>query len=414
MLPFFFMLALRDQTKSHNGPRTLQLSMVASVTANLSGLMTGGLYLFLKSNTLSTIGPRFKAGRHDKPRTRPTIQRFGSNASGPDFNNHMMQPVSGPGTLRKMDSNSSLISKEKQTGAGNSHLPNPLRSNPSVRIPRSIEPAEMSFSGASHIRKRSYSLFPNGTPKRKPSATLLPSTTYNPTADGRPVRDDEIALEHLRPPPSIWSIAKARHRRDSSMISSATVQIGLRLSNVNDISPVPFDFAPAVNASVVSLDCPKEKEKRQAGQRPSPVVTSKTTLTPPLTLDTTVAETSPRSDPAREATIDTLPPVPIRGQPISQFLEDDDYSSSYGDDGTDIPDAPDAPDAHDAAKEGEQVITLSPTVYNAQSPAKREVVSPKLTVLPSSKFNAKSSGSPRSPANRAATGINPPATGDWI
>jgi hypothetical protein len=198
------------------------------------------------------------------------------------------------------------------------------------------------------------------------------------------------------------------------MISSATVQIGLRLSNVNDISPLPIGFNPGVNESVVSLDRPDEKEKGQAWKRPSPLTTPGVALTAPLRLNTKVAETGLTRDPVKEAKMKTLPPVPIPGQPIPQSSEDDDYSSSYEDDGNDMSNAPDATDRHDAAEDSEQVVTLSPTVYNAQSPVKREAASLKLTTLPSTRFNAKSSRSPRSPPRRAATGNVPPSTGDWI
>lgn len=414
VIPFFFALAFKHRTKSHNGPQTLQLSMVASVAANLSGLLTGGLYLFIKSNTLSTIRPRFKEGGHDGQRIRPAIRRFSSHASGPDFNGHILQPVSGPGTLRRTESDSSLIGKEKHNGAGDSQFPNPLRSNPSVRIPQSIQPAQTLSSGASHVRKRSYSLFPNGTSRWKsPAATFLPTTTYASTTHGsaEAERAVESTVDQLRPPPSIWSLAKARHRRDSSMVSSATVQIGLRLSNVNDIIPMPFGSALAADASVVSLACPKEKEKNLPGSRPSPIVTLKTTRVPALSSNRTMKGTSPRRDPVKDVKTKALQPVTTNDQPTNQSPKDDDYSSSYDDDENDISDAA---DGHDAAEDSDQVVTLSPTVYSAPSPRKREVVSPKAATLPSSTFHAMSSDSPRSLSPRAATGRIPPATGDWI
>lgn len=404
MIPFFFMLAFSDQNDPGNGPQTLNLAMVGSVAASVSGLMTGGLYLFLKSNTLSTIGPKNKAGEYERQRMKHTIRRYSTNASDPDFNGHMMQPVAGPRGLRSMDSESSLISNEKEDEAGleaqsnappsseyNNQRLNPLRSNPSLRIPRTPEPAQMSSSGIGHMRKRSYSLFPNGSPSLKSSTTLLPSTTYTPMANARPIRDAESALDNLKPPPSIRNLAMGRfgHRRDSSMISSATVQIGLRLSNVDDMAPMPAPIDP----DVISLECPKEK--KQVGRRPSPLTTSETATGLGLTLDTTVStipDASPKRNPVKDARMKTLPPVPIPGQPIPT---DNDYSSNYDD------------------EEEEQVQTLSPTVYNS-SPTKPKPASPKAVgfTLPSTRFNA--SNSPRSPPRRAATGDAPQTKADWI
>jgi hypothetical protein len=402
MIPFFFMLAFSDQSDPSNGPQTLNLAMIGSVAASVSGLMTGGLYLFLKSNTLSTIGPKNKAGEYERQRMKHTIRRYGSNASDPDFNGHMMQPVAGPRGLRSMNSEASLISNEKEDEAGleaqsnapasseyNAQHLNPLRSNPSLRIPRAPEPAQMSSSGIGHMRKRSYSLFPNGNPSLKSSATLLPSTTYTPMANARPIRDAESALDNLKPPPSIRNLAMGRfgHRRDSSMISSATVQIGLRLSNINDMLPMPAPIDP----DVISLECPKEK--KQVGRRPSPLTTSEPAAA--LTLDTTVStipDASPKRNPVKDARMKTLPPVPIPGQAITT---DDGYSSNYDD---------------EEDEEEEQVQTLSPTVYNS-SPTKPKPATPGFT-LPSTRFNA--SNSPRSPPRRTATGDAPQTKADWI
>ncbi|KAB5563360.1 hypothetical protein GE09DRAFT_1219918 [Coniochaeta sp. 2T2.1] len=408
MIPFFFMLAFKDQSDPSNGMQTLTLSMVGSVAASVSGLMTGGLYLFLKSNTLSTIGPKNKAGEYERQRMKHTIRRAASDL---DYNGHMMEPVRGPGSLRRMDSDSSLISNEKNEEAGinasgnstvssisNSQQPNPLRSNavlPSMTIPRTPEPAQMSTSG--HMRKRSYSLFPNNSPSTKSSATLLPSTTYTPNTPPR-ARDAQAALDALKPPPSIRNLAMGRHRRDSSMISSATVQIGLRLSSVDDM-PMP----PAISAhtttpdsDVLSLDCPKEAAKLD-GKRPSPLNTSETASpTKPEATDL------PKRNPVKDARMKTLPPVPRPGEVVPSAEDEDDDESQYEDEGE----------------------ILSPTVYNS-SPTKAKLPSPKgvgFTTLPQTRFNG---GSPRSPPGKApprrgtgdtTTSAAKPATAksDWI
>jgi hypothetical protein len=416
MIPFFFMLAFTDQSDSSNAMQTLTLSMVGSVAASVSGLMTGGLYLFLKSNTLSTIGPKNKAGEYERQRLKHTIRRFGSN--DPDYNGHMMQPVGEPGSLRRMDSDSSLISNEKEEEAVldvpgsptassryNSQQPNPLRSNavyPSLRIP---EPAQMSSaSGIGHMRKRSYSLFPNNAPSTKSSVTLLPSTTYSPYMNPR-TRDPQAALDALKPPPSIRNLAMGRHRRDSSMISSATVQIGLRLSSVDDM-PMPPAIpirATTPDSDVLSLECPKERAKLN-GKRPSPLTTSETAVDSGDEGATSLPDGSPARNPVKDARMKTLPPVPRPGE-IINATEDDDDASQY--------------------EEEEEQVTLSPTVYNSSNnssnPTKTKLTSTKETgfTLPQTRFN---NGSPRSPPVKApprrGTGDAPsqPATAksEWI
>lgn len=411
MIPFFFMLAFSDQSDPNNGMQTLTLAMVGSVAASVSGLMTGGLYLFLKSNTLSTIGPKNKAGEYERQRIKHTIRRAASG--DPDYNDHMMQPVGGPGSLRRMASDASLISNEKEEEAAlnargspiassryDSRQPNPLRSNavfPSVRMPQTPEPAQMSStSGIGHMRKRSYSLFPNN-PSTKSSVTLLPSTTYSPNANYK-ARDAQAALDALKPPPSIRNLAMGRHRRDSSMISSATVQIGLRLSSVDDM-PMP----PAIpirtttpDSDVLSLDCPKERAKFD-GKRPSPLNTSGGIGVAGSDATATLPDSSPKRDPIKDARMKTLPPVPRPGEVVPS-LEDDDDDSRYE----------------------EEEETLSPTVYNS-SPTKTKLPSPKGVgfTLPQTRFN---NGSPRSPPGKApprrGTGDTPAQSAstksDWI
>lgn len=410
MIPFFFMLAFADESDPSNGMQTLTLSMIGSVAASVSGLMTGGLYLFLKSNTLSTIGPKNKAGEYERQRMKHTIRRAASG--DPDYNDHMMQPVGAPGTLRRMDSESTLIGNEKDDEAAlggrgsptassryDSQQLNPLRSNaiyPPMTIPRTPEPAQMSStSGIGHMRKRSYSLFPNNIPSTKSSFTLLPSTTYSPNTNPR-ARDAQAALDALKPPPSLLNLAMGRHRRDSSMISSATVQIGLRLSSVDDM-PMP----PAIpvrtttpDSDVLSLGSPKERGELD-GKRPSPLNTATTTGVADAETAAPLLVSSTKRNPIKDARMKTLPPVPKPGE-VAPNVDDDDES------------------------EYEEEETLSPTVYNS-SPTKAKLSSPGGAgfTLPQTRFN---NGSPRSPPGKApprrGTGDAPTqqaaTKSDWI
>ncbi|KAK3685498.1 hypothetical protein B0T22DRAFT_220115 [Podospora appendiculata] len=397
MIPYFYVMSFVDQ-RNGNG-NALTLSMVASVVANVSGLMTGGLYLFLKSNTLSTIGPRDKIGEYEKRKLKYKIHRTESSDAG--FDSHIMDPVTGPRSLHRTNSDASLVSMEKEQqardGAGrrpsstyDGRSLNPLRANafyPLTGIPRAPEPAMMSSMAQAngHARKRSYSLFPNMVSGSKSSVTLLPATTYSPNMH-------ESAADALKPPPSMRNIF-SRHRRDSSLISSATVQIGLRLSSVDDM--LVKHKAPTGNASVYSLECPDTIASRDkamsANKRPAALNTNLSNFA-----DEPVLDESPKRDPVKNARMKTLPPVPNPGDkaPVSGSDDTDDN------------------------------VILSPSVYSpSQSPSKAKLPSPKGVgfTLPSTTFNGGSSRNPpvTTPPPRKTTGdTSPPkragTKADWI
>ncbi|KAK3325517.1 hypothetical protein B0H66DRAFT_127310 [Apodospora peruviana] len=345
MIPYFFVMSFVDQRGGNSN--ALTLSMIASVVANVSGLMTGGLYLFLKSNTLSTIGPRDKVAEYERRRQKYKIRHYEPRDED-SHDAHMMQPVAGSGSLRRVDSDASLISTEKEEEARrppsstySGQGPNPLRSNavyPTSIIPRTPEPAKLSSMSPAigHMRKRSYSLFPNNAPSIK-SVTLLPATTYSPNTK-------ESAADRLQPPPSMRNLAN-RHRRDSSLISSATVQIGLRLSSVEDMPPVAQNKVIAGDGQVHTLDCPNiQKDKiLSPNRRPAALNTS-------FDAQPALPDESPKRDPVKNAKMKTLPPVPRT-----------DDGESDGEDDTAVESDSDSEKA---------VETLSPTVYSPVKTAK--------------------------------------------
>jgi len=377
--------------------------MVASVVANVSGLMTGGLYLFLKSNTLSTIGPRDKVGEYERRKLKYKIRR--ADDSDIDTHSYRMKNVG----LRRMDSDASLISNEKdeefkdlQGGRRTSsiyddQIPNPLRSHsvyPMNGMPRAPEPAKFSSmsSAFNHMRKRSYSLFPGSAAGTKTSFTLLPATTYSPNSK-------EAAADALKPPPSMRALTSRRHRRDSSLVSSATVQIGLRFSSVDDMPPVAQTSVAKNDTKVYHLDCPKLRDK----EKDSPLSGRPAALNTPIsspTDDGTLVDDSLLRDPVKDAKMKTLPPVPNpKGAPV--VIEDE---SDCSDD-----------DEEDEEDEEDHIqVTLSPNVYNPQSPTKAKLPSPRgvgFTMLTNSATAAakpaSGSASPQKPA--AAT-----TKSDWI
>lgn len=393
MIPFFFTVAFMDRRGQRSN--ALMLGMVASVVANVSGLMTGGLYLFLKSSTLSTIGPRDKVGEYENRTARYKVTRDESadRDDGADFNN-MMRPMAGSGSLRRVDSDASLISMEKEEealdgksirSASTTHgrrSPASLRSNtPSSAgtavMPKAPEPARIppAPSAGAHMRKRSYSLFPSSAAAPKSSLTLLPATTYSPA-------------DALKPPPSMGNLANMRHRRDSSLVSSATVQIGLRLSSVDDMPPVIKNKVASGDNEVHNLECPNVlKETVMAGRKRAALDGSATT--PPPSSD--VDDESLKRDPVKDARMKTLPPVPgLDARPPSEMPE--------------------------------QETTLSPSVYSPDSPGKVKLPSPKgvgfTTPSPKSANGSSPRSPPFAPPPRRTTGEPTPrptdAKGDWI
>ncbi|KAM7204340.1 hypothetical protein V8F33_001642 [Rhypophila sp. PSN 637] len=407
MIPYFFTMSFIDQRSGNSN--ALTLSMIASVVANVSGLMTGGLYLFLKSNTLSTIGPRDKVTEYEKRRAKYKIRRYDPD-NDDSYDDQIINPVGGPGSLRRMDSEASLVPNEKEDESRDSEPrrpvspqysiqgPNPLRSNAvyaETDIPRAPEPARVSNSQVTgHVRKRSYSLFPNNAPSIK-SFTLLPATTYSPNSKPK-------GADALKPPPSMKNLM-VRHRRDSSLVSSATVQIGLRLSSVEDMPPVVKTTVAAPDTHVYSLECPELQKERllSPNKRPAKLNTNVSSFeSQPAIVDDT-----PKRDPVKSAKMKTLPPVPKPAGDESD--EEGDQTAVESDDGA-----------------SEVLVTLSPKVYspvksnnNNKLPSPRGVgFSLPATSKPSSGADLRSPPM-TAPLRRAGTGDTTPCVTEgkaWI
>ncbi|CAM1508390.1 Fc.00g052380.m01.CDS01 [Cosmosporella sp. VM-42] len=278
LIPFFFSLSFKDPRTA--GSKTLGLSMMASVVSNLSGLMTGSLYLFLRSSKCTIIAPKGLISTESKrPKTGIRIWA----PSHFDFSYQITQPISPPSGLRRTDSKESLIEREKDEeekvespkGTPMSEHPHPLSFSRLVspreplRIP---EPAQLPSSPAPRTprtptTKRSYSIFPtNEGPSQLKSAYLLPTATYTPLLSTPGIATK--STESLLPPPLILG---SNHRRDSSVVSSATVQIGLRFSNVNDMPPLNSVYLR--DSTSHDLGCPAQLQSVNS-RKPSPLVTN--------------------------------------------------------------------------------------------------------------------------------------------
>ncbi|KAK3350926.1 hypothetical protein B0H65DRAFT_103990 [Neurospora tetraspora] len=359
MIPYFYVIAFGGQRR-----HALNLSMVAAVVANISGLMTGGLYLFLKSNTISTIGPKNKDADYENRREGYNkAERYDSG--GLDFDSHIMRPVTSPGKVRRMGSNASLIRTTRDEEAEDS----PVTPTILFRTPTIPEPAQIPStpSVASHMRKESYSLFPISPPTARPSAALLPSTTYTPASSKFSDADT------LKPPPSMGFLAARGHRRNSSLVSSATVQIGLRLSSVEKVPPL---LSPGTD--VHGINCPSLGRMNTIipeRKQPPPLITD---------FDTPVNKEFPRRDSMTytepegegEEQLETLSPTVY--DPKSPADEPVLLSSKVY-----TPTSPVqkletlSPKVYSPMGPAEEVVTLSAKTYSPTTPTKTKLPSPR-------------------------------------
>jgi hypothetical protein len=283
--------------------------------------------MFLRSNTTTTAfrpkgTPGWSHGRHE-------IRFWGPNELG--FDEHMLQPVSGPRSPASIGSRASLIENEKKGALSMDSIRSPGGAQSSEKLSKSAEKAaEMPTNLAklvkpeaaalerqptrSHKRKQSYSLFPpepNATSppdkqEPKPNSTWkIPESRIKDTMAGlfrsspnqRQLAEPTFnANGLLAPPPPLFDSYSSRHRRDSSIQTSVTVQIGLRLSH-----------APT------ELQCPSPPRSRRA----SPLLRLQTNLSPifsrsPLAPSPLKDDTmrSPLSAEQRAARMKTLPPIP--------------------------------------------------------------------------------------------------------
>ncbi|TLS24907.1 hypothetical protein PpBr36_08432 [Pyricularia pennisetigena] len=268
VLPFFQQLAFEDQRSTSFSGLPLTLSIVASVVTEVSGLMTGSLYLFLRSNTMSAIGSKLSE-KEDTGRKcfKNSIQVRGTDDDQDDSG------ITSPNGLRRMDSDASIISRyTKDEEAGNMRS-NQTYANPLPSDDDFPKPPEPSYATRTSRRFKASSIFSAMRPlsTRSNNAPLLPATTYSPNApvtnsNSTAVKPHRFDFSALKPPPSMKNFGPSRHRRDSSIASHLTVQLGLRLSNVEDIrgQGPPRDSCTAVFTVVDDTGGSRNPTQQQA------------------------------------------------------------------------------------------------------------------------------------------------------
>ncbi|KAJ3483830.1 hypothetical protein NLG97_g7210 [Lecanicillium saksenae] len=242
-IPFFASLTFRNDMEVTR--LRGNLSMAAMVATNLTALTNGGLYVFLRTCQSSNIGRKgyFEVDRDKQQQQRAKKRQMRKSPMTETYTNQIEQPVAPP--ARVYQPNSPANTNRQSTVAESQ-----------IGLAQTMSATELQGLGGSpqknHARKASYSVFPQQqqqTPALNPKPlSVLPAATYTPPTLARgfsaEVNDEDIeAMEidlmrrditSLLPPPVMPGFVPG-HQRDSSMGSSATVQIGLRLSNVNDM-----------------------------------------------------------------------------------------------------------------------------------------------------------------------------------
>lgn len=422
IVPFFIYLTF-DELRDGEGTAGVTLSMIATVVANVSGLCNGGLHLFLRSNTISTIGPKDKLAEYERQQFKHKITRVDTLDNDDDYASHVMQPVKGARSLRRTESEESLIAyaaearMDSPTPRGQSTFtfgqdhPNPLKGNtvfPLSPVPRPPEPAQLPPQYSRVITRRpSYSLFPSNNATNAPPTTLLPSTTYSPNPEKNFCADCECEepMEVLKPPTQPFS----RHRRDSSMASTATVQIGLRFSNVDDMPPMARTRIDMAQSHVHTLNYsgpvgPTPLAALDASFEPSPPSSPMVPFRVPSPMSPIVPSRSstPDQDQVEWEIMKTLPPPPHAVSGVEPVAEPSRASSQP---------------AEEPASSAADTLTLSPTVYQPNSPTKAKLPSPRgvgFNMPKRSNTTPMQPESPQQPAHSRGNSDVVDSRGQWI
>ncbi|KAH7032931.1 uncharacterized protein B0I36DRAFT_361671 [Microdochium trichocladiopsis] len=272
MIPFFFNLTFGSAAQTEPGNT---LAMVVMVVVNLSGVLNGALYLFLRRGSLATISPR----GHRFVDVDDQIYKIQARSPQQvDFNDHLKQPVPGFANMRWMESSDSLNSIKK--------APLPTSDNPPatyiVAPVHNAQPAAVAAQTTAPVsyvvppkepelvqqqQSVAYPTYPSNRIESTQSFGLLPSTTYDPNQEQAVVSPVTPGFDFLRPPPSVIG-----HRRASSLASSATVRIGLRISNVDDMRAIADR---QTRDSAVAEQFAMPAMPTNSAMRPSPLASSR-------------------------------------------------------------------------------------------------------------------------------------------
>jgi hypothetical protein len=393
--------------------------------------MSGLLQLFLRSNTVATSFGIREGRQWDR---KHQIRIFGPNELG--MRSHLLDPVTGPRSQRvlssRANSRASLVGAEK----GRVISMESLNTSPTLTnnqfSPKEYEisdlpsrPCTTAVCKARHARAPSYSLFPpEGS---SPNKIQQPTSVYD--------------ISDLAPPPVIHYIGGPRHRRDSSIASSATVQIGLRISHApspagGDMNAMPlpsttYKFSPKAptstlpSTSYATAPASLPSTTYASGSNPFLPPAARTPPPPsPLKSQTNVPAT-----PQATTTLTLLPQSPRRPTPLSSTPTKSLSSPTQSLINKTLPPTPrdflpKLETAHPPQLARQSTTQLTPAVYSPEKKIKTSGLvevrgAPVSATLPNSGLAGRGGlASPMSPPKRSMSGGNPTsqqqAKGDWI
>ncbi|PTD10372.1 hypothetical protein FCULG_00008184 [Fusarium culmorum] len=232
-ITFYYNTAFHDPGAA--GDASMQLSIIGTVVMNMSGFLLGCLYLFLRSSKSPTgcwdddleAPPNFKKWTDDQDQEPAT-------------------PLSAmPGMAPKSSSRENLMAddrvEDKVFGARKDFLKGGLKP---LRLGSMRNSDDLPTAPKPHLPQA-----------RGPKSPILLPTTYykGPAAKAAP---EPPSLADLLAPPALRLPDRRLRSSGASALSTATVQIGLRLSNIGgDMSPTKPEPKQDTNR-VEELDCP--------------------------------------------------------------------------------------------------------------------------------------------------------------
>ncbi|KAI1435974.1 hypothetical protein GGR50DRAFT_274705 [Xylaria sp. CBS 124048] len=235
MVPFFGYLTIGDLYKN-GGSISFILSTISTVAANVTGLMTGGLYLLLQYGTLRCVTRNGKPGDYEG--RIPKYQSRTLNANDADFGSQIAKPIAVPPWPLEAKAPENMEDRELERDNTNSTSPSESNSMLTpVSLPENRDIRRAPSTTPTPKASSLYVLFPNTTQVNKTSRTSSSPLTNR----GMPLPNDIVQLPAPIRPPS--------HRRwDPSIASSTTLPTSLRVYSVPGMRQTALDTVKKVES----------------------------------------------------------------------------------------------------------------------------------------------------------------------
>lgn len=271
MLPFFLHVSIMNPSASDAQAR--DLSTLAGVVVNLSGFITGGLYLFLRLRKTTTIRSKEKDNfdvEGTKTKHRPWTP------SDAHFSKQIARPISPPKSLHRTKGARAGSTVDDALDEKSWFDPHDQPPKPRYSMYLKFKRARVSQQTSNTVDTSRVSRYPSSkAPSSKAQKdknlaneeksllqTEQPSYADAYTALVHTMSQEIDPANHLPLPPRIHG---GHHQRMSSTISSATVQIGLRLSNPNDMQLHNSTYLR--NSGEHYLGCPNQMQANASRKR---------------------------------------------------------------------------------------------------------------------------------------------------